>query len=64
MPGSSEDASLKSVAALESAIMEYLTHHNADPKTSIWTKSASQILEKVDGAKQALKSQHWQGVLI
>ncbi len=47
-----------SVAELESAIMEYLENHNADPKPFIWTKSAGQILEKVARAKQALESQH------
>ena len=29
-----------SVADLKSAIMDYLDHHNADPKPFIWTKSA------------------------
>ncbi|MCK6452287.1 MAG: IS630 family transposase [Alphaproteobacteria bacterium] len=48
----------KSVAELESAIMEYLENHNADPKPFIWTKSAAKILEKVARAKQALESQH------
>src|SRR3954468_14433419 len=48
----------KSVAELRTAIMEYLENHNADPKPFIWTKSASQILEKVAKAKQALESQH------
>ena len=48
----------KSVAELESAIMEYLEKHNADPKPFIWTKSAGEILEKVARAKQALESQH------
>jgi hypothetical protein len=38
--------------------MEYLENHNADPKPFIWTKSASQILEKVARVKQALESQH------
>jgi hypothetical protein len=38
--------------------MEYLENHNADPKPFIWTKSASQILEKVARAKKALESQH------
>ena len=38
--------------------MDYLDHHNADPKPFIWTKSASEILEKVARAKQALVSQH------
>jgi transposase len=47
-----------SVAELEAAIMEYLKAHNAHPKPFIWTKSASQILEKVARAKQALESVH------
>jgi transposase len=46
----------KSVAELEGAIMQYLENHNADPKPFVWTKSASQILEKVARAKQ--ESQH------
>jgi transposase len=48
----------KSLGELESAIMDYLDHHNAQPKPFIWTKSAGQILEKVARAKQALESQH------
>jgi hypothetical protein len=48
----------KSVDELESAIMEYLENHNADPKPFIWTKSAGEILEKVARAKQAVESQH------
>jgi transposase len=48
----------KSVAELKAAIMEYLENHNANPKPFIWTKSASQILEKVARAKQVLESQH------
>ena len=48
----------KSVPELNSAIMEYLENHNADPNPFIWTKSAGQILEKVARAKQALESQH------
>ncbi len=48
----------KSVAELESAIMQYLENHNADPKPFVWTKSAGEILEKVARAKQALESQH------
>ena len=47
-----------SVADLPCAIMDYLDHHNADPKPFIWTKSAGEILEKVARAKQALESQH------
>jgi transposase len=48
----------KSVAELKGAILEYLENHNADPKPFVWTKSASQILEKVVRAKQVLESQH------
>jgi transposase len=48
----------KSVAELESAIMDYLDQHNANPKPFVWTKSAGQILEKVARAKQALESIH------
>ena len=47
-----------SVIDLESAIMDYLEHHNADPRPFVWTASASSILEKVARAKQALESQH------
>ena len=48
----------KSVAELETAIMEYLDRHNAHPKPFVWTKSAGDILEKVARAKQALESVH------
>jgi len=48
----------KSVAELQSAIIDYLENHNADPKPFVWTKSAGEILEKVARAKQALESQH------
>ena len=48
----------KSVAELKGAIMQFLENHNAAPKPFVWTKSASQILEKVARAKQALESQH------
>jgi transposase len=47
-----------SVPALESAIMDSLEHHNADPRPFVWTAPASAILEKVARAKQALESQH------
>jgi hypothetical protein len=48
----------KSVAELEGAIQDYLDHHNADPKPFVWTKSATDILEKVARGRQALESQH------
>jgi transposase len=47
-----------SVAELNSAIMEYLDNHNAEPKPFVWTKSAGDIVEKVARAKQALESLH------
>jgi transposase len=47
-----------SVADLEAAIMDYLDQHNAEPKPFVWTARASDILEKVARAKQALESQH------
>ncbi len=37
----------RSVHALESAIREYLEHHNASPKPFVWTASADLILSKV-----------------
>jgi len=48
----------QSVAELETAIMDYLDNHNADPKPFVWTKSPGEILEKVARAKQALESHH------
>ena len=47
-----------SIVDLQSAINEYLEHHNADPKPFVWTASASSIIEKVNRGKQALESQH------
>lgn len=43
-----------SVAALEKAIKEFIAAHNADPQPFTWTKSASEILEKVARARAAL----------
>lgn len=43
-----------SVEELIASINDYLGQHNADPKPFIWTKSASDILEKVTRARQAL----------
>ncbi len=53
----------KSVAELEAAIHEYLEHHNADPKPFIWTKSATDILDKVARGRQALESVHQEEAL-
>jgi transposase len=43
-----------SVEDLIAAIEDYLACHNEDPKPFIWTKTASDILEKVTRARQAL----------
>ena len=48
----------KSVADLKRAIIEYLENHNAAPKPFVWTKTASEIFQKVARAKQVLESQH------
>lgn len=38
----------RSVKELESAIEEYLAHHNANPKPFVWTASANLILERIE----------------
>jgi hypothetical protein len=43
----------RSVNELVDAIMEYVEHHNADPKTFVWTRKADDILAKVARAKAA-----------
>jgi len=48
----------KSVAELETAILQYLDQHNADPKPFVWTASATSILEKVARGRQTLESLH------
>jgi transposase len=47
-----------SVAELETAIRDYLDHHNAHPTPFVWTKSATDILQKVARGRRALESQH------
>ena len=44
----------RSVAELEQAIRDYIAHHNAHPKSFVWTKRAEDILEKVRRARTAL----------
>ena len=44
----------RSVDELVRAIMDYVEHHNADPKTFVWTKKAEDILAKVARARAAL----------
>jgi len=45
-----------SVQELVTAIDEYVTHHNTNPKPFIWTKSARDILQKVIRANSHLSS--------
>lgn len=43
-----------SVEQLKQAISDYIDHHNANPKSFVWTKKAADILEKVTRARQTL----------
>jgi predicted aldo/keto reductase-like oxidoreductase len=38
----------RSVQALRTNIMDFIAHHNADPKPFKWTKSAGDILASID----------------
>jgi transposase len=44
----------RSVEKLETAIREFIEHHNTSPKPYVWTAKADAILEKVARAKAAL----------
>jgi transposase len=44
----------RSVAQLETAIEDYINHHNARPKLFVWTAKAEAILDKVRRARAAL----------
>jgi transposase len=44
----------RSVAQLEAAIQDYINHHNAGPKSFVWTAKAEDILKKVRRARAAL----------
>ncbi len=43
-----------SVRDLEKKITEFIDRHNEDPKPFVWTKSAEEILEKVNRARTTL----------
>ncbi|HUB68678.1 MAG TPA: transposase [Candidatus Methylacidiphilales bacterium] len=45
-----------SVAELEKAIMDYIEHHNPDPKPFAWTKSANDIVRKAKRGKAMLET--------
>ncbi|MFZ0494804.1 MAG: hypothetical protein WAM10_03910, partial [Methylocella sp.] len=44
-----------SVPELEAAIHDYIKHNNADPTPFVWTKSAHDIIRKVNRGRAALK---------
>ena len=45
----------RSVEQLETAIYDYIKANNQDPKPFIWTKSADDIIEKVNRGRKALQ---------
>jgi transposase len=45
----------RSVPDLERAINDYIEHNNANPKPFVWTKSANDIILKVNRGRAALK---------
>jgi transposase len=47
-----------SVPQLERAITEYITHHNEHPKPFVWTKSAQDIIKKIQRGKAVLETLH------
>ncbi len=48
----------RSVKDLEAAITAYIAHHNEHPNPFVWTKSASEIVEKVNRGKAMLGTLH------
>jgi transposase len=50
--------SFASVPELIGAIEDYIKHHNADPKPFKWTKSAQEIIDKVNRCKAVLETLH------
>ena len=48
----------RSVKELESAITAYIAANNAKPRPFVWTKSANEIVEKVNRGKAMLGTQH------
>lgn len=49
---------VNSVAELEAVVIRYLNHRNTQPKPFIWTKSAGQIIAKIEGGLRTLESVH------
>ncbi len=46
----------RSVPELIDAIMDYIAHHNSNPKLFVWRKTAEEIIEKVGRARLALNN--------
>lgn len=46
----------RTVAALEAAIMEYLAHHNENPRPFVWTADADLILNRVKGVCERISN--------
>jgi transposase len=49
---------VSSVAELETVVMRYLDHRNTQPKPFIWTKSAKDIIVKIERGLQTFASLH------
>jgi hypothetical protein len=50
--------SVNSVPELVAAVTRYLEHRNTQPVPFIWTKSAKQIIAKIERGLQTLASVH------
>lgn len=48
----------RSVPELITAIEQYIKHHNENPRPFIWTKSAQEIIEKVNRCKVTMETLH------
>ena len=49
---------VKSVAELQAVVMRHLDHRNKQPKPFIWTKSAADIIAKIERGLRTLESVH------
>ncbi len=48
----------RSTRELETAILSYIEHGNQDPKPFVWTKSAQEILDKINRGLKTLEALH------
>jgi hypothetical protein len=55
LPFGQAEAPFKSVSELVAAINDYIQHNHAAPKPFVWTKSAAEIILKVNRGRAALK---------